>query len=215
MTPEIPVWLKPGLEALYLDLDEGGQWIHVKSRDSTLTLSIKVIDDKDFKELFPDEEEPDWEETPLTEWQASNYGEFFIDVARDPRTHIIYNELAEYLGMESANYESESYACFKLRILDEVDCMCKSKKKRLILFKRYGRCLTCRGILSSLVKCPACGGTGVCSFCHGKGTKTTEDIYWYEKRTGILIKYELLVEGKLVDRERLIRLEPNVFDSGD
>jgi hypothetical protein len=213
--PEIPFWLKHGLEALYLDLDEGGRRIRIKVRDFNLTVNTKAIDDKELIELYPDEEEPEWEEFSLTEWQASYYGQFFIDVARDPRTHNIYSEPARYIGMEKVSYGSRSYACFKLLVLGETDCICTPVKKRSILTRRPGKCLTCRGILSSLIKCPACGGSGKCSFCHGKGRKCREDLHWFEEKTGILLKYEYFVEGELVDRERLIHLEPNVLNSID
>jgi hypothetical protein len=213
--PEIPFWLKPGLEATYLDLDEGGRLIRITGRGSRMNVNTKAIDDKDFKESFPDEEEPEWEEFSLTEWQASYYGQFFIDVTRDPKTHRIYDEPAEYIGMEKVSYESQSHVCFKLRVPDEFDCDCKTTKKRSILSRRSGKCLTCRGILSSLIKCPACGGTGICSFCHGKGVKSAKDTFWFEVKTGILLKYEYSVEDRLVDWERLIRLEPSVLSSID
>lgn len=215
MKPETPSWLKPGLEATYLDLDEGGRLIRITGRGSKINVDTKAIDDKDFKESFPDEDEPEWEEFPLAEWQTLYYGQFFIDVTRDPRTHRIYNEPAEHLGMEKASYESKSYVCFKLRVSDEIDCDCKIVKKRSILSRRSGKCLTCRGILSSLIECPACGGTGVCSFCNGKGIKSTNDTHWFEEKTGILLKYEYSVEDRLVDNEILIRLEPNVLNSID
>ncbi|MCK5291745.1 MAG: hypothetical protein KAR39_06995 [Thermoplasmata archaeon] len=192
-----------------------GFWIRITHHDSDPFLNYKSILGKEWRELVPDGEEPEWEEYSLGDWQTTYYGTFYIDISIDPKTHKVLTHPTEYLGREKASHKSQSYSCLKLRVLGKIDCICTEMKKHAILFGRSGKCPTCWGMLSSLRKCPECGGSGTCPRCLGKGRNDTVDDYWFEEKTGILLKSERFIEGRLVNRVRLNRLKPNVLMSDD
>ncbi len=212
---ETPFWLKEDFEASYIGFDGDGFWIRINHHDSGPLLNYKSIWGKEWRELVPGAEEPEWEEYSLSDFQTTYYGTFYIDISIDPKMHKVLTHPTEYLGEEKASYEFKSYPCLKLRVLGEIDCVCTEMKKHAILFGRSGKCTTCWGVFSSLRKCPDCGGKGICPRCSGKGRNSTEDIYWFEGKTGIMLKSERFLDGRLVNRVQLNRLKPNVLLSAD
>jgi hypothetical protein len=121
------------------------------------------------------------------------------------------------LEMDTVNYKRIGPKRLKVRfgVLEcngfreekRVECSCVSGKKPL-----PGRCPACRGrrysVLFPPIKCSYCHGMGICRVCRGKQKYDRSVTYWYEARTGFLIKQEELLSNGDETIQEIVDIKP-------
>lgn len=212
-------WLREGLTAVYLDSDGIRLHIHVVPQDNDFLVRSKVEEPEDlkrlWKELNPDAKEEGYDEVTLDVWQQTQYGELFIDISKNPASHVILGVPAQYAGTAEAMFDGVSFSCIRMKTSKLRDCSCTDAGRHLFLYRGRGSCPRCGGILSSIRRCPRCGGSGKCPTCKGKGKFSSTTYFWYEEKTGLLLKYEHWREGERVLVMELEHLTPGILASGD
>jgi hypothetical protein len=209
-----PTWLRREPEAVYLTSDGDRVWIRVKLEHDDLRFLTRVESGEDWKSISPFPDKPGWEEVSLKEWLESSYGELFIDIQADPESHMLWNHPTSYMGVGQVEFKGVARDCLKLKTFEVLECSCTGIGRRKMLGGGPGKCPSCGGVPVVRRRCSECGGTGTCSRCGGKGELHAESYIWFDAKTGIRLKGELLIQGELVSSETLERLDPDVLSLG-
>ena len=109
---------------------------------------------------------------------------FYVPVDTASRGFLVYKGQKRSFEEEIVETPFDARDAYLILIEEDEQCgMC-----------RAGRCYYCkgRGKLSRKLGgfCDACDGTGECKFCDGKGNYPVKDYFWFEKKTGVLLKEE-------------------------